>query len=1335
MRRTSLCGFVVAVTLSVILSPISTTGQSQASGIIVEDILPNSPGARAGLKVGDLLMTYDGRPLVSVATLRALQVEAGAKKEIRLGIQRDGQIIWITVPVGTLGILPRPALSDALLKFYVEGKKAQEAEKIDEAITTWAVGAKAAEAAGNKSAAAWFSYLIGGAYAAKEQWRESAERFLAITQFLETNSDPAGLGQAFSSLALSSLRLNDTSAAIRWYERASETVTKADFRVLGAALLSAAGDIAKDLRDFKTARTYYERTLSVHERLLPNTHEHSESLLNVGSAAFVLNDYKTAESCLAKNVALLEKLAPKSIDLAGSLDLLGKSVMKRDVNAAEGYFVRGWAIRKELAPDSLQEAFSLVSLGDVAHAQSDFQKAESFYSQALKIRERLAPNSLLVAYCFEAFERLAESRRDFEAARDYQSRVLTIFERLIPNSPDLAESLTIMAIVVHTLGDYATAQTYYARAIAIYEVISPDPEFIASKLNIMGEVAVTHGDVDTARQSFERAYTILERIKPHSSEFARTLLGLSTLADENGDFDTAQALAERALSIRRAISPKSSDFAAVLVSLGNVADSRGNFQTAETYYLEARSIIERLEPNSLNLATVLKNLSNLADSRGDFQAAETYGTNALEIFKKLAPNSLAVAGALNQLGNVADSRGDTKAAQKYYEDALAIFERLAPDSSELSSCLDNLGQLLLGKNDLVAAKSYLTRALEIRERKAPNSLNLSTLLINLGGIPFREGDLKLARKYNERALEISKRLAPGSLLHATSHTSLGMIALAEGRSTDALIEYSEAANIVEAQRSKMPSLERRALLFARSRAPFEGLIETHIALGDLPAAFSVLERARARSLVEIFSERDLDFRSKVPANLLRQQRDLNEKRSATYSSLIRLGSKPDAKRLEVLQKELNANSVKQSELEERIRHLSPKLAQLKYPQPLDLKAAQGVLDPDTLLLAYWIKGNETLLFALTKTDIQMFRVSNDEITLSRQVRLFRDKVAVYRIDNDDPTRINELIDTSKQLYDTLVRPAQHLVNQAKRILICPEGSLNALPFSALVSQSGPQLRYFMEDKPLHTIPSLTVYAEIRKQYVRKERSRNRLLAFGDPHYGKSRGRDLEPLNAQTQNNVTDRDLAYIRSRGITLDPLPWSLSEVKRIGRIFGPTASTKVGKAATEKTAKLRSKDFSILHFAVHGWLDDQIGLNSGLAFSQPQALGLNATSGDNGLWQAWEIVEQGKLDSELVVLSACETALGQEIRGEGIIGLTRAFQYAGARSVVVSLWQVNDESTAFLMEAFYRELAKGVSKDVALQSAMVSLRHSRQWSHPFFWSPFVLVGDWKPIAKINLR
>jgi CHAT domain-containing protein len=205
------------------------------------------------------------------------------------------------------------------------------------------------------------------------------------------------------------------------------------------------------------------------------------------------------------------------------------------------------------------------------------------------------------------------------------------------------------------------------------------------------------------------------------------------------------------------------------------------------------------------------------------------------------------------------------------------------------------------------------------------------------------------------------------------------------------------------------------------------------------------------------------------------------------------------------------------------------------------------------------------------------------------------------------------------------------------------------------------------------------------------------------------------------------------TRGLRLLPLPATATEVAAIAALYKGTADVYLGNAATEERAKDVAKSARYLHFASHGLLDERFPLNSGLALTIPAE---PKPGQDNGILQAWEVFERMRIDADLVVLSACETGLGKEMGGEGLVGLTRAFQYAGARSVLASLWSVADGTTAILMERFYGYLKTGRSKDAALRHAQLDLIRGRtpgsghappRTAHPFYWAGFQLSGEWR--------
>ncbi len=305
-----------------------------------------------------------------------------------------------------------------------------------------------------------------------------------------------------------------------------------------------------------------------------------------------------------------------------------------------------------------------------------------------------------------------------------------------------------------------------------------------------------------------------------------------------------------------------------------------------------------------------------------------------------------------------------------------------------------------------------------------------------------------------------------------------------------------------------------------------------------------------------------------------------------------------------------------------------------------------------------------------------------------------------------------------ELGELLLGPARELIAASDRLVLLPDGPLWLLPFAALADPSEPA-RLLVERRAVSLAPSATVLSQLRRRPDRAADAR--LAAFGDPVY--------------------PRRPSEVRRGSATLEPLPGTRVEVQELAKLFGAgKAEVYLGTEATEERAKALGARPSVVHFAAHGIVDERFPLESAVALTAPDERGLSLpVPRDNGLLQAWEILERVRLDADLVTLSACQSALGQQVTGEGIVGLTRAFQYAGARTVLASVWAVEDESTAALMKRLHQHLLSGESADEALRKAQLSLasgpltveRNGEQvevdFTHPFYWAPFTLIGDWR--------
>ena len=395
-----------------------------------------------------------------------------------------------------------------------------------------------------------------------------------------------------------------------------------------------------------------------------------------------------------------------------------------------------------------------------------------------------------------------------------------------------------------------------------------------------------------------------------------------------------------------------------------------------------------------------------------------------------------------------------------------------------------------------------------------------------------------------------------------------------------------------------------------------------------------------------------------------------------------------------------------------------------------------MLSADSILLEYSVSARGSKLWAITKDQAAVFRLPSEEAgpLLEKYLNTLRLPV----IGGDE---ISAHIRLGTQLYQKLLGPAEKLIRGKTHLIIAPDGPLYYLPFEALIRPSSQKpgsaanANYLLKDFLVSYVPSASVLVTQQKSRSQPNipKASSPLLAFGDPVYS----------SAGPQPNVADQPRLPINVtlRGLNLGPLEFSANEVRRIAGIWNVLPSSEHinlrGQATTDRLRKMDLAKYRIVHFAVHAVAGDQLNRMSQPALILSQ--GANDEP-DTGLLQFSDILDL-KLNADLVVLSACDTGLGRLRQGEGIVGLTRAFLYAGASSAVVSLWKVEDQSTSLLMEKFHRGLKDGKSKAEALRLAKLEMLNStvnlralgsrQSLAAPFYWASFVLVGDSGPLSK----
>ncbi|HKV10961.1 MAG TPA: CHAT domain-containing protein [Thermoanaerobaculia bacterium] len=905
--------------------------------------------------------------------------------------------------------------------------------------------------------------------------------------------------------------------------------------------------------------------------------------------------------------------------------------------------------------------------GETLQQRSDWETAESVYRRALRLEPE---ESLAAAWDLSALATLARRRGEYGATEALLSQVFAIRERLAPESLDLASSFHDLATLAALRGDMATAKERFTQSFELRQRLAPESLEMATSLISLGNVASMQGDAVSSGESFRRAIGLLERLSPDHPELARALSALGINEMLRGELAVAEERFRRALKIRQKVAPESLDVAGSLQNLGIIAEKRGDFAAAQELHRRALEMREKLAPGSPNVAESLANLGIIEQGLGNLAEADQYLKRALAIHEKSQPESYGATAMRIQRAGVAVERGDLALAEELYGHALTTLEKQFPGSLQVSDSLEGLGYAALKRSDLAQARERFQRALSIRERMAPGSARVGRSLNHLGQVDRQEGRLPLAAEH-----------------------------------------FCQATEAFDKQRKKLGGAAEGRLAFGGAVAEYyRDCLAALVDVGRPEEAFLALERGRARSFLDLLAERDLEWTSALPPELDRERKQVDSEYDRTQAALGRLSPVRDQAEVDRLLARLQELRARQEEISEKIRRASPQIAALQDPRPLSLAEARNALDPGTVLLSWTVGKERSFLFVVQPAGapgggLDVFPILKGDAALREEVESFR--LLLKRPDSDRAA----LQAQARGLYDLLVRPAEARIAGAERLLLSPDGPLHTLPFAALMRGDG----YFIEWKPLHSVLSATVYSELaRSRPPARERGEEKLIAFGDPAY--------RPL---TPDAAADPEVREAVRSGLALVPLPSSGREVKAIASLY-PEARVYLGADATEERAKSIGPESRLIHFACHGILDERFPLNSALALTLPKE---PAEGQDNGLLQAWEIFESVRLDADLVTLSACDTALGREMGGEGLVGLTRAFQYAGARSVLASLWSVSDLSTARFMKRFYGYLRSGKPKDEALQAAQIDQirEKSVSSSHPFHWAAFQLTGDWK--------
>jgi CHAT domain-containing protein/tetratricopeptide (TPR) repeat protein len=871
----------------------------------------------------------------------------------------------------------------------------------------------------------------------------------------------------------------------------------------------------------------------------------------------------------------------------------------------------------------------------------------------------------------------------------------------------------------------------------------------AEALNNLGWAHSISGDVPRAQESYNQSLAIRQQLK-HDEGLARTLLNLGYLHWNLGNTEASLDFYGRALEVSQSINDQLG-LALSLTAMGGAYALQGEKQRALRLHQRALGLF-RAMGNRGGEAATLNGIGYMYDDLGRKGEALKCYAAAWRLYEAVENRSYAAITS-GYIGRVHFARGEKAKALEYYYRKLAT-SRAVQDRRMESYTLRDIGNVLSTTPEKEKALEYYGQALTL-SREVMDRRGEAYVLNSIGALYGQTGDGSRALEHYRKALSLAQAVADsrGEVI------ALFNIARAErelGRLAEARTHIEKSLDLIESLRTKVAGPSLRISYLETVYQHYEFYVDLLMRMHgrDPSARYDALaleaqEHARARTLLESLSEARADIRQGVDPRLLTEERRVRQQLNQKAELQTRLLSARHTPEQEAaIGQEVEALLALYEDVEAQVRYESPRYAALTQPRRLKLSDIQKELDEETLLLEYSLGDERGYVWAVTANSVESFELPGRheiEVAAREVYRLLA--VDVARKNNESRAEQQTRLAQSAAAYPAaaaklsrmLLEPVRPLLGR-KRLAIVADGILQYIPFNALPdpARAGPDPSSYeplVVGHEMIMLPSLSTLAMLRKEVRGRTQAGKAVAVIADPVFERDDPRVVSQKRkpagaawgATVQRAEARRAARDFGADGapMTLERLPFTLKEAEAIFTVV-PAAETKraVGFDASLRTVvNPELGQYRIVHFATHGLLNNAYPELSGIVLSLVDESGRP----QDGFLSLSEIYNLD-LPAELVVLSACQTGLGKEARGEGLIGLTRGFMYAGAPRVVASLWRINDRAAAELMRHFYEAMFKQkLTPAAALRAAQIKMWRTSEWRFPYYWGAFVLEGEWR--------
>lgn len=969
------------------------------------------------------------------------------------------------------------------------------------------------------------------------------------------------------------------------------------------------------------------------------------------------------------------------------------------------------AVSADDAPADTAQAWNLFRQAQSLANASKMDSSNMLYMQAREIFEQAAQNGMTAAWgpYMQCKIHLGGNLQMEQKLDSAEQILLSSIEEAIPL---LGESHVQLGTAYNNLGSlyqdwaqYTKSFDYLDKALAIRKGAYGENHVDVAA--VMNNIGVSYGDMD--------------------------------------DFDTALTWFEKALQIRRNVLPETHPhIMASYNNLGIVHYNRGDYNRALDYYAKTQELIElNFGETHPYVGYINNNLANTYREMGENDLAIEHFEKALLVYGD-SPNG---SSAHHNLGIVYYDRKQYDTAKGHFEEALKRYiAGYGEEHPYVSYAQLSLGAVAYHQSKYDSAEYFFKLAKEMRDelygpvheltaegfekyaemyehqgeldkslveyQKALGALSFSFDSMDLADNPTEEesfSEQKVLENMTQKARVLSKRYR--------SSKDISDLKLS-------LETYERVADFVETLRNGYKSEGAKLFLGKQSTETFDGAIQTALTLaratGDesyLEKAFFFAERNKSGTLLEALSDVEAKRFAGIPDSLLETERSLRFELSALNQRVLQSrekGAKVDSSRVREWKSRLFDQKLVYEKLIQQLETDFPSYYRLKYETAdLNIKELRKkLIGKKDAFVEYMLGDSIVYAFVLTRKKLNVFQIPRPD-DLERQIKLMRSGLI-----RDDKSQFARY---ASRLHELLIAPLEPAIRKKKHLQIIPDGILGYLPFEALLQTPAARNSDFATMDYLLKDVSISYSYSARLMLETRDRKRTETSGYFA----------LAPVFEDSDNSIPESSdfLAAVRSLDSTsvlrgdgkIRPLPATRQETAAVAGIFGKKKKRNtllIANDASESAMQVHDlSTYRYLHFATHGFVNENHPQLSGLLLGKPDSSLI-----DNVLY-ASEVYNMN-LNADLVVLSACETGLGRVVEGEGVIGLTRGFLYAGAKNLTVSLWQVSDLSTAKLMTDFFQRVAKGKKLNEALRKAKLKLLESENYASPYYWSPFILIG-----------